>query len=105
MIRFILAGLLGAILACAATEVAAEVQPRSGVSSERLELNSASLAQLSRLPGIGDSLARRIVERRIARPFRRRVELLRIPGIGRRTYFRLRHLVRVEPAGARPVRP
>jgi len=53
-------------------------------------LNAASLDALDDLPGIGPSLARRIVDRR---PFATVDDLLEVPGIGRATLDRLRPLV------------
>jgi len=50
---------------------------------ERIDLNSADAATLTRLPGVGAGLARRIVDDRGARgPFRTVAELDRVPGIG-----------------------
>ena len=56
----------------------------------RTSLNAASLDALDDLPGIGPSLARRIVDRR---PFATVDDLLEVPGIGRATLDRLRPLV------------
>lgn len=50
---------------------------------ERVDLNSASAAEVARLPRIGMSLAKRIVEDRTARgPFRGPQDLDRVRGIG-----------------------
>lgn len=57
----------------------------------RLSLNAASAAELTRLPGIGPTLAARIVA---ARPFERLDDLLRVPGIGPKTLAALRDMVR-----------
>lgn len=59
-------------------------------------LNTASAQQLARLPAIGPTKARAIVEdRRRHGPFRRLEELTRVRGIGDATVERLRGLVRV----------
>lgn len=63
---------------------------------ELIDLNSATLGQLVRLPGVGEQRARSIVQFRMRRPFRRPADLMRVPGIGRRLYFRLKPWVRVE---------
>lgn len=50
----------------------------------RIEINSASAAELALLPGLGPQLAQRIVDDRAARgPFASIEELDRVPGIGR----------------------
>lgn len=56
----------------------------------RIDLNRASASELEGLPGIGPTLARRIVE---ARPLRRVEDLLRVHGIGPVRLAKLRSLV------------
>lgn len=68
---------------------------------QRLDLNQAGAADLELLPGIGPSLARRIVEDRAARgPFQNVEALQRVRGIGPRTLQRLRALIEVVQAQA-----
>ena len=68
-----------------------------GVGAVRLDLNGASADELELLPGIGPSLARRIVEDRARRgSFATVDDLGRIKGIGPRTLERLRPFLRVE---------
>jgi competence protein ComEA len=65
-----------------------------------LDLNRASAADLELLPGIGPSLARRIVDDRAEHGAFSSIEALqRVHGIGPRTIERLRALVQTE-AGA-----
>lgn len=65
----------------------------------RLNLNTATQAELELLPGIGPALAKRILDHRAARgPFRTVDELDNVPGIGPATMNRLRPLVSVEGA-------
>ena len=60
-----------------------------------LDLDSASVVDLDRLPGIGPVLAARIVEhRRVHGRFRHVDELLLVPGIGPRLLERLRPWLR-----------
>lgn len=59
-----------------------------------VEINSAPLNELLRLPGIGETLANRIIEKR---PYARLTDLLEVEGIGPATYRRLKPLVRLEP--------
>ncbi len=65
-------------------------------SGHRLDLNRASLDELRHLPGIGEVLAQRIVERRAQQgPFGSVDELLDVKGIGRKRLAELRPLVMV----------
>jgi len=62
-----------------------------GLLTRRVDLDSAGVAELDALPGIGPVLARRIVEhRRVHGGFRHVDELLLVPGIGPRLLERLR---------------
>lgn len=62
----------------------------AGGSQERVSLNSSSPAELDTLPGVGPVIAARIVENR---PYARLEDLLKVPGIGPRTFERLSALV------------
>jgi len=69
---------------------------RAAVASqpERLDVNAATEAELEKLPGVGPSLARRIVEYRGRHgPFVAVDSLVRVWGIGPRTLERLRGLL------------
>jgi competence protein ComEA len=60
-----------------------------------ININRASAAELQRLPRIGPTLSRRIIETRAKRPFRSVDELRRVKGIGVKTLERLRPHVTV----------
>ena len=62
----------------------------------QVNLNTATVAELQRLPGVGPARAEAIVAYRERRPFRRIEELMRIRGIGRKTFRRLRPMLTVE---------
>jgi competence protein ComEA len=63
-----------------------------------VNVNTASVKQLQRLPGIGPALSRRIEQYRTAqRPFQSVEELRRVPGIGAKTLAALRPLVTTAP--------
>ncbi len=65
-----------------------------------LDLNSADAEALQGLPGIGPTLAARIVADREAQgPFQRAEDLLRVPGIGPKRWERIRHAIRVVAEG------
>ncbi len=62
-----------------------------------LNVNTASYDELITVPGIGPTLARRIVTYRTENgPFRSLGELLNVSGIGNSTLNELKHYLRVE---------
>ena len=64
---------------------------------EKLSLNSASAQELETLPGIGPTLAGRIVDWRQANgPYKTEEDLLNVKGIGEKTLEKIRDLVTVE---------
>jgi competence protein ComEA len=60
-----------------------------------VEINSAPRSDLMRLPGIGETLANRIIEKR---PYARLTDLLEVEGIGPATYRRLKPRLRLDEA-------
>jgi len=68
----------------------------AGVPAGPVNLNSASLTELDALPGVGPVIAQRILDWRAAHGGFGSVEQLReVPGIGDRTFERLREQVTV----------
>lgn len=67
----------------------------TAASDGPVDLNTADLAALDGLPGVGPVLAERILERRTRRPFRSVDELMDVSGIGPAVMERLRERVRV----------
>ena len=65
--------------------------------AEKIDVNRAGIDQLRTLPGIGPTLAARIVEARQRQPFRSVEDLRRVKGIGAKTLERLRPHVTVGP--------
>jgi competence protein ComEA len=62
-----------------------------------VDLNTATAAELDRLPRVGPAMVERIIA---ARPFRRVEELRRVKGVGAATYRTLAPLVTVTPTAA-----
>ena len=62
-----------------------------------VELNTADVASLCALPGIGPKKAKAIIEYRNKKPFTRVSQLVRVKGIGRKTLKKLITKIKVEP--------
>jgi len=62
----------------------------------RVNLNTATEAQLQLLPGIGPATAAKIVEARKERRFTRPMEITRVPGIGMKRFRALEPYLAVE---------
>jgi competence protein ComEA len=74
---------------------AAEVQS-SDESQGVVNIQTASAEQLELLPGVGPSKAQAILAQRERRAFRRVEDILRVRGIGRATFRRLRPMITVD---------
>ncbi len=72
-----------------------EQGPPSVEQDGRININEAGPEELVKLPGIGPSRADAIIAEREKRRFRRIEDIIRVPGIGRKTFGRIRHSIRV----------
>jgi competence protein ComEA len=91
------AGVGPTVLEAVASHVVFSGQPRQDRNRavKPVRLSTATVDELTQLPGIGPSKARAIVEdRRKNGPFRTVESLRRVPGIGAATLDRIRNLVR-----------
>jgi competence protein ComEA len=70
----------------------------SEVGGGRINLNTASAAELARLPGIGASKAQAIVEFRAKEPFAKPDDLRKVKGIGDKLYESIKDQVTVGDA-------
>lgn len=65
-------------------------------NEERININTASVEELRRLPGIGPALASRIVEHRSRHGlFKRPQDVIIVRGMSAKLYRRIAHLIRV----------
>lgn len=72
-----------------------------GGDGDKVNLNTADAATLDTLPGIGASLAGRIISYREANgPFQATEDLVKVSGIGQSTYDKLKDLVTVDVAAS-----
>ena len=103
MIRIVIAVLL--VLGLGVATGAAQDTPRrspatsSASSSAPVNLNTASVAQLETLPGIGKATAERILEYRQKNGSFKKVEdLMNVRGVGEKSFLKLKPLVTVTAA-------
>ncbi len=91
-------------LALCASPALASAAPVAGVHAAmapaqlegKVNLNTASEKQLELLPGIGPATAAKIVEYRAKYPFKEPLHLLRVKGVGRKTFAKIKPYLSVE---------
>jgi len=86
--------LFGLALILAPPSAAGSISPPQ--NEGRIDVNTASVEELQRLPGVGPALASRIVEhRRKHGPFKRPQDIVIVRGMSAKLYRRIAHLIRV----------
>jgi competence protein ComEA len=100
MTRIVPAVLLAIVLGAASVAAQNATRPAGEPSaSALLNLNTATVAQLEALPGIGRATADRIIEYRDkSGGFTKIEELMNVRGIGEKNFLRLKPLITVSPA-------
>jgi len=97
----LLAALVVVGLTMATGEVTSRATPwdasRAGEKTpDRIDINTATADELVGLPGIGETLAQRIIRFREENgPFRRVEDLLKVKGIGEKSFQKLRPSIKV----------
>jgi competence protein ComEA len=90
-------------VALGAPALAAQADSKAGAGSgavRQVDLNKASAEELTSIPGIGVALAQRIIEfREKEGPFRRVEDLMKVKGIGEKSFEKMRPHVKVEGKG------
>jgi len=83
-----------------AAQAEAKAQPAASGSTKVVDLNTASAEELSTVPGIGPALAQRILEfREKEGRFQRVEDLMKVKGIGEKSFQKLRPHFKVEAKG------
>jgi competence protein ComEA len=105
MLTVVLCLALASIVAGAGSAIAApqaSVETRASVPAT-VNLNSATVEQLQKLPGIGPKTAVRIVEyRQKSGGFKKIEELMNVRGVGEKSFLKIKNQITV---AAKPERP
>lgn len=70
-------------------------QAASGLEGQ-ININTATATELELLPGIGPSIAKRIVDYRKDHPFQQRNHIMRVKGVGQKTFAKIKDFLTVE---------
>jgi competence protein ComEA len=97
-----------AVLALLALTLSAPSLVAAGQSASKaaappavVNLNTATVAQLDTLPGVGAKMAERIIEFRTKNgPFKKVEDLMNVRGIGEKNFLKMKPFITVTPAGA-----
>lgn len=77
----------------------ARAETRTAAATTIVNLNTASAAELEKLPGVGATTAARIVEYRQKKgPFKKIEELMNVQGIGEKSFLKLKPQITVGKA-------
>ncbi len=95
---FLLSSLLGLAFVSGASAAGQSEKKPSSAGELQVDINSAGVSELAKLPGIGEQLAKRIVAYREENgPFEKAEELMNVRGIGEKSFLKLQRHITVGP--------
>jgi competence protein ComEA len=78
-------------------------KPATVVSTEVINLNTATAAQIETLPGIGPKTADLIIQYRQKNgPYKKVEEIMNVRGVGEKSFLKLKSRITVTSAAAKP---
>ena len=84
------------------TFLSLQLQANQKVSEKKININTASLAQHLKLPRIGEKVAQRIIDfRKKNGKFKKIEEIMKVKGIGEKTFKRMKDLITVGEAATK----
>lgn len=85
------------LVGCGKDRASSQISSKVIPATDTININTASVEELHRIPNVGESTARRIVEyREQYGPFSRTEDLMQIRGISDERFREIRHLIRAE---------
>ena len=93
-----------ALITAVISGTATSVQAADSTAVQNLvDINTASQAELESVPGIGPSKALAVIDFRSRHPFKKVEDIMKVKGIGRKTFLKLKPYLTVSdaPTGAR----
>jgi competence protein ComEA len=82
-----------------ANQTAGQAPQAAQPAASLVNLNSATQAELEKLPGVGPAMAKQIIEYRQKNGgFKKVEELMNVKGIGEKSFLKLKTLVTITPA-------
>jgi competence protein ComEA len=100
--RAVAVGLLCGLVAVGFGRGAVAAGTASAGAEQRVNLNTASVTELAKLPGVGPAKAQAIVDHRAQEPFARPEDLRKVKGIGDKLYDRLKDQITVDQSAPAP---
>jgi competence protein ComEA len=101
MVRTLVAAIALAVMVAAPSAVSAQSKAAGQTSAKptvtgTININTASAADLQRLPGIGAKTAGRVIEYRQKNgPFKKVEELMNVRGVGEKNFLKLKNQISV----------